>query len=323
MLTIGSLSLTPPLLLAPLAGYTDLPFRILAAGCGCSLVCTEMVSAHGLVEGNTASRQAARTVPEERPVAVQLFGADPGVMGRAAALVESELTADVIDINMGCPVPKVVKSGSGSALMRDPDLAARVVEAVVQAVKLPVTVKIRSGWDCQSKNALEIALNAASAGAAAVTIHPRTRSQGFKGLPDEETAREVSRSLKIPVIWSGDIRSPEDARMIIEKTGCDGVMVGKGSLGRPWILRDIAACLSGADCSVRLPGRSEIISWIRRHVKLITAHLPEEKACGSLKPHLIWYLKGFPGARQLRTAIGQAKRLEELTAIIDSLSLKS
>ncbi len=319
MITIGPLNLTSPLLLAPLAGYTDIAFRLLAADCGCSLVFSEMVSACGLVRGGQRSLELARTVEPERPVAVQLFGADPDIMGRAAALLPAEIV-DIIDINMGCPVRKVTKSGAGAALMRTPALAGAIIESVVKATSLPVTVKIRSGWDGTSINAVEIARIAETAGAAAVTVHARTRSQGFTGTPDMDVIRNVISSVAVPVFWSGDIRSPEDAQKILDSTDCAGFMVGRGALGHPWVLEDIASYLSTGHCQQSPPaGREEIIPWIRRHVDLIENYLPEDKAFASLKLHLFWYIKGFPGAKRLRTRVSDTKRFSEVKAIIDSL----
>ena len=231
---IGPLRLQSGLLLAPLAGYTDLPFRLLCRENGAALCFSEMISCHGLVYDQKNTHELLRTVAEEHPFAVQLFGSDPELMGRAAAIVSS-LSVDLIDINMGCPVRKVIKKGCGSALMKDPKRAEAIIRAVCAQTSLPVTVKFRSGWTEETINAPEFALMAEAAGASAVTIHARTWVQGFGGTADRRVIKSVKASVSIPVIGNGDILSSTDGMAMMAETGCDGVMVGRGALGNPWV----------------------------------------------------------------------------------------
>lgn len=351
MVKIGNVQLKNPVLLAPLAGYTDLAFRALAVECGCALVCTEMVSSHGLVLKGPESVRDACTVEEERPVAVQLFGADPAMMVRAATLVESRGTVDIIDINMGCPVSKVVRAGAGAALMKSPGLAGEIVSAVTAATSLPVTVKIRSGWDHSSINAVQVAQIAAFHGAAAVTVHPRTRSSFFTGSIDRDVVKQVVEAVKVPVFFSGDIQSLQDATAAIDYTGCSGIMVGRGALGRPWLITEIASRLTTVRRRLtvvrcRLPvvtdtevwishqakpadvpsgtgsaedNRSRAVKSLKRHVELAVKYFGSCNAVFSLIPHLSNYIKGVPGARHLRRRISEIRSMESLNDFIKEL----
>ena len=231
-------------LLAPLAGISNLPFRLIARAQGCALAYTEMISSNGLVRKTEKTYEYLKTSAEDRPLGVQIFGADPEIMAEAARIV-ADSGVDLIDINMGCPVKKVIKAGAGVILMKDPDLVARMIEAVKKAVKIPVTVKIRSGWNRSSINAVEIAQIAEDCGADAITVHPRTADQGYSGHADWKIIANVKKAVKIPVIGNGDIRQPQDAVRMLAETACDAVMVGRGALGNPWIFKGISQALNG------------------------------------------------------------------------------
>jgi len=290
-------------LLAPLAGVTNLPFRLVARRLGCSLCFTEMISANGLIRESAQTLEYLKTSPEDRPLGVQLFGADPRVMARAAAMVAGQNPA-LIDINMGCPVKKVIKTGSGAVLMKDPLLAGRIIANVVRAAKLPVTVKIRSGWSQGSINAVEIAKIAEDSGAAAIIVHGRTADQGFSGSADWDIIGRVKSAVRIPVVGNGDIRKPGDALRMLAQTGCDAVMVGRGALGNPWIFQEIRQLLAGEkDC--------RHLSWSDRQ-EIVKQHWEEEvRYCGrhfadrSFRKHLLWYTKGLAGSARLRETLGK------------------
>ena len=265
-LTIGGLVLANPVILAPMAGVTDLPFRLLCKESGCGLVVSEMISDNALLFDNDRTLEMLRMEPAERPVAMQIFGSNPELMAQAAQKVEAA-GADIIDINMGCPAPKIVKNGEGSALMRKPELAQRILRAVVAAVQVPVTVKIRKGWSEQEVNAVELALLAEEAGVAAVAVHGRTREQFYEGKADWQIIREVKEALSIPVIGNGDIWSPADAARMLEQTGCDGIMVGRGCQGNPWLFRDILAYLQ-TGVVPPAPSLEERRRFILRHLDI-------------------------------------------------------
>ncbi|HOG13180.1 MAG TPA: tRNA dihydrouridine synthase DusB, partial [Smithellaceae bacterium] len=281
-------------LLAPLAGVTNLPFRLVARRLGCSLCFTEMISANGLIRESAQTLEYLKTSPEDLPLGIQLFGADPLVMARAAVMVAGQNPA-LIDINMGCPVKKVVKTGSGAVLMKNPLLAGRIIAAVVRAAKLPVTVKIRSGWSRSSINAVEIAKIAEDSGSSAIIVHGRTADQGFSGVADWNIIGSVKRAVRIPVIGNGDIREPEDALRMLAQTGCDAVMVGRGALGNPWIFMGIHQLLAGEKDHGRpsWPDRQEVMNqhW-EDEVRYCGRHFADR----SFRKHLLWYTKGLAGS---------------------------
>ncbi len=290
-------------MLAPLAGITNLPSRLIAREFGCQLCFTEMISANGLVRETAKTIEYLMTSPEDKPLGIQLFGADPAVMARAAEFVAGQ-SPDFIDINMGCPVRKVVKTGSGARLLKDPPLAGQIIQAVVKAVNIPVTVKIRSGWSPGSINATEIARIAEDSGASAVIVHGRTADQGFSGQADWSVIARVKAAVKIPVIGNGDIWQPKDAVRMREQTGCDAVMVGRGALGNPWIFQQIVRSFSGRSdiCS---PTPAERHSIIKKHWELEKSFFGSRIANRSFRKHLLWYTRGLPGSGRFRETVGK------------------
>jgi nifR3 family TIM-barrel protein len=299
-MNIGSLQLENPVFLAPLAGITDLPFRTIVRGFGCALAFTEMISARGLIEGMGKTCRYLDSSPGDRPLGVQLFGADPATLAEAVRVV-AESGADLIDLNMGCPVKKVLKTGAGAALMRDPGRVAAVLTAMRKATDLPLTVKIRAGWNSREINALEIGRLAAGCGADAVILHPRTVDQGFAGLSDWALIGALKASLKIPVIGSGDLRRPADAARLLSETGCDAVMVGRGGLGNPWLVRNSLRHLSGAGpAEPTLAEREDVIG---RHLALAVAYYGETVGTRDFRKHLLWYTKGLRGGALFRQAV--------------------
>ncbi|MDO8585444.1 MAG: tRNA dihydrouridine synthase DusB [Armatimonadota bacterium] len=312
---IGGVVIDPPLVLAPMAGVTNVAFRRLCkrAG-GCGLVCAEMVSSYGLHYHNSRTGELLVMSDEERPVSVQLFGALPEVMADAARKVE-EAGADIIDVNIGCPVPKVVKTGAAGALLKDLDLAEHIIRAVVGAVRVPVTVKTRAGWNAEHVTAVELAVRARDAGAAAIVVHGRTVSQGFSGRADWTVIRKVKETVTIPVIGNGDVRTPQDAARMFDETNCDGVMVGRGALGNPWIFRAIDSYLKTGELlpDPSCEDRTEA-AW--RHALLLASIMDEKQAVRELRGQLAWYIKGRSGASEMRGRLSKASTLDEIRSIL-------
>jgi nifR3 family TIM-barrel protein len=298
---IGRLCLKSPVFLAPMAGITDLPFRTIVRTFGCGLAFTEMVSANGIVRGTEKTFRYLASSQADRPLGVQLFGNDPGTMAAAAANA-AERGADLLDVNMGCPVKKVAKTGSGASLMKDPERVAAILRAVRSATDLPLTVKIRAGWNSHRINAVEIGRIAEDCGVDAVILHPRTADQGYSGRSDWGLIAELKRELGIPVIGSGDVRSPEDAARMVRETGCDGIMVGRGAMGNPWLIGNINAHLAGRETSwPTLAEREEIIC---RHLALSVEFYGLDIGTRDFRKHLLWYTKGLRGGAQFRQAAG-------------------
>ena len=284
--------------LAPMAGVTNAPFRLVARESGAGLLTTEEIDARALVQGNARTLVLARYLPEERPLVFQLLGADPAVLAEAARRLEGD-GADGIDLNMGCPVAKIVAKGQGAALMRDPVGAAVILRTLRKAVRVPLTVKIRGGWDDHTVNAVEIAGLAEAEGVEGITIHPRTRSQQYTGRAPWQIIADVVRAVRVPVTGNGDVQSHADAAAMAAATGCAAVMIGRGALGRPWIFRSDA------------PSREERTAVIRRHAALIERHLPERLALTQLKKHLAWYADGLPFAARTRPALFASRTAAE------------
>lgn len=310
---IGNVKIPGRLVLGPMAGVTDLPFRMLCKECGADLIYTEMVNAKGILYNNKNTEELLTVEETERPVALQLFGEDPQIMSEAAKRIEHR-NFDILDINMGCPVPKVVNNGEGSALMKQPERIGEIVSAVSKAIHKPVTVKIRKGFGEQDANAPLAAKIAEDAGAAAVAVHGRTRAQYYSGKADWDIIRQVKEAVSIPVIGNGDVFTPEDAVRMMEETGCDGVMAARGAQGNPWLFAQIKAYLSKNEMPER-PSLSEVIAMILRHADLEIAYKGEFTAIREMRKHTAWYVAGYPGAAKLRGAVNEVttrKELEEL-----------
>ena len=314
-LRIGNTVLENNVILAPMAGVTDLPFRVLCREQGAGCVVTEMVSAKAVLYNNKNTRELLQIDPAERPAAVQLFGSEPDIMAEIAARLE-EGPYDYIDVNMGCPVPKIVNNGEGSALMKNPERAKEVLTAMVKAVKKPVTVKFRKGFNDLSVNAVEFAKMAESCGVAAVAVHGRTREQYYSGKADWDIIRQVKETVRIPVIGNGDIFTPEDAGRMLKETGCDGIMVARGAKGNPWLFGRINHYL---DTGEVLPGPSmaEIKAMILRHGRMLVQFKGEGVAMREMRGHMAWYTKGMPHSATLRNEINQVETLEGFVELLD------
>lgn len=317
MFSIGNVTISNRVVAAPLAGVTDQAYRIILKSMGAGLVFTEMISDMGLVYNGTRTRKIADTSGEIRPVAVQIFGSKPESMAQAARLVE-EMGAEIIDINMGCPTPKIVKNGEGAALMLDLVRSRAIIRAVVEAVRVPVTVKMRTGWDDERINCLELAEIAETEGVSAITLHPRTRMQFFSGKSDWNMIREMKKQLRIPLIGNGDIAKAEDARRMIEETGCDAVMIGRAVMGNPFIIRETIALLENGS-TIGPPTWEDKIAMAREHLDLAIVYKGERVAVREMRKHVAWYLRGTRAAAQLRENINRANTREEMLSILESL----
>lgn len=313
---MGKINLNHPLILAPMAGITNQPFRLICKEFGAALVYTEMISAWGLARGDQRTHSFLNIHPEERPINVQIFGANPEIMAKAAKIVE-DAGADVIDINMGCSVKKVVKNGAGAALLKDLSLAKKIVNSVSKAVRIPLTIKVRKGWDDNSLTIKEIVRIAEDAGVAAIAIHGRTAVQGFKDEADWEIVAEIKQMTKIPIIGNGDIVNPLEVKEKIEKFGCDAVMIGRGARGNPWIFQQALNFLKKGEIKPP-PSLSEKITVILRHLKMNIALYGELVAVRLMRKHIAWYLKGLPNSAKIKCPINQAETLAEVTEILNN-----
>lgn len=322
-LVIGRHRIWPPFLLAPMAGATDSVLRVLCKRQGAGLVCTELTSSHGLFYGNPRSFEFLRWTDEERPISAQLFGAEPAIMSHAARLV-AESGADIIDINMGCWVPKVARTGAGAGLLRDMERASAVMKAVVDAGGIPVTVKTRVGWDGCDGSAVELARRAEDCGVAAVAIHGRTAQQGFTGEADWAPIAEAAAAVRIPVIGNGDVRTPADALRMLRETGCAAVMIGRAALGNPWIFRELDAALLRGEAAPP-PTHAERLDMTWQHAVLIANQANRTLLDGdaplppSARGQLSHYIHGLPGASHARQRIGQLLCLGDVRAALDDL----
>lgn len=311
---IGDVKLNNNIFLAPMAGVTDMAFRILCKRQGCGLTYTEMVSAKGLHYKSDNTAFLLEMAEEEKPAAVQIFGSEPDIMAEAARQAEAG-GAEIVDINMGCPTPKIVKNGDGSALMKKPEVVGEIVRSVVKATKVPVTIKIRKGWDEESVNAAEIAYIAAKEGAAAVTVHGRTREQYYSGTVDRNIIRQVKRTVDIPVIGNGDITKPQDARKMLEETGCDAVMIGRGAQGNPWIFkRTVEYLMTGK--LLPEPTYDQRVEAIIMHMEMITVLKGEITGVKEMRKHAAWYLKGMPCSGKIRTEIFKLTTFNQVKDIL-------
>ena len=314
-LTIGSLVLKHNVVLAPLAGITNLPFRLICRKAGASLAFTEMVSVNGLVREGAKTLALLKSAPEDRPLGIQLFGDKPSDLADAARMVEGY--GDLLDINMGCPVRKVVGTGAGSALLQEPLKIAAIVRAVRAATKLPLTIKIRSGWHCGDNVFQEVGRIAEAEGCDAITLHPRSRSLMFSGQADWTQLREMKASLSIPVLGSGDLFTPDDCMRMLEGTGCDGIMIARGALGNPWIFRQVLELeQSGSYTPVSTRERADAIT---EHLNLFIDELGETVAVREIKKHIGWYAKGFAGASEIRRAANSANSVQDIRLLTERI----
>lgn len=316
-LQIGDVVLPNNLILAPMAGVTDLPFRLLCKEQGAGLLCMEMVSAKAIYFRNKNTESLLAIDKRERPVSLQLFGSDADIISEMAKQIE-ERPFDILDINMGCPVPKVTNNGEGSALMKQPKLVEEIIRKTVKAIQKPVTVKIRKGFDKDHVNAVEIAKIAEQSGAAAIAVHGRTREQYYSGTADWEIIRQVKEAVQIPVIGNGDVTSLASAKAMLQETGCDGIMIGRGAQGNPWIFRQI---LQGMETGKELekPSLEEVKTMILRHARLLIQHKGEYTGIREMRKHTAWYTAGYPHSSKLRAKVNEIESLEELEDLIQSL----
>ena len=313
-LKIGELELGQGLILAPMAGITDLSFRRITKSFDVDLVTSEMVSSEGLVRNRASTKMLLQSHVEEKPLAIQLFGSDPKVVAEAARIVADE-GADIIDLNMGCPVPKVVRQGAGAALLRDVETVAMLVDAVRQAVSIPVTVKTRSGWSQSKINVSEVARVAEDAGADAITIHPRTAKQGFSGSADWPLIARVKQAVNIPVIGNGDVTRPEDVGKMRKLTQCDGVMIGRGAMGNPWIFEQARQLTKGQPLSSPTP--QERLDVVRRHLELYEESLHGRQSLSGVRSRLMWYSKRLHGSARLRASLSDCRHLKDMIKICE------
>ena len=316
-LKIGNVELENRYILGPMAGVTDLPFRLLCREQGAGLLCMEMVSAKAIYYNNRNTESLLEIHPDERPVSLQLFGSDPKIMSEMAKRIEERPFA-ILDVNMGCPVPKVVKNGEGSALMKNPKLVYEIVSALVKAIDKPVTVKIRKGFDDDHVNAVEIAKITEEAGAAAVTVHGRTREQYYSGKADWDIIRQVKEAVSIPVIGNGDVTSPQKADELVRHTGCDGIMIARGAQGNPWIFSEIIHWEEIGEMPP-CPDKDEIRKMMLRHARLQLEYKGEFSGIREMRKHVAWYTKGLKGAARLREKVNSVESLEELENLLTSL----
>jgi tRNA-dihydrouridine synthase B len=316
-LNIAGVKISRPLVLAPMAGVSDGPFRRICREMGAGLTCTEMISADGLVRGNRRTLEYLRVSDEERPVSLQLFGHDPGVLAKAAAIAWDRCRPDFIDLNCGCPVRKVVSRKAGAALLLDLPLLRRIVEAMAGASPAPVTVKIRSGWSAGDSLAVEASLAAQEAGACAVTIHARPRSAAFSAEPDWVLIRLLKESLTVPVIGNGGVGRPADARAMLEETGCDAVMIGRAAMGNPWIFRGASALLDGAG-EAPVPGAGERLAVFLRHAEELAALKGEARGVRQMRKQAAWYSKGLAGSSEFRRRVNSCTTVEGLVLAVEA-----
>lgn len=316
MIKLGDLNIDNIIALGPMAGVTDLPFRLLCKEQGCGIMYTEMVSAKAILYNNKNTNELLQTDEREHPMGVQLFGSEPSIMAEIAARV-SQGPYDFIDVNMGCPVPKIVGNGEGSSLMKNPRLAADIIKAMADKCKKPVTVKIRKGFDDNNINAAELAKRLEAAGAAMVAVHGRTREQYYSGTADWDIIRQVKEAVNIPVIGNGDIREPEDAKRMLEETGADGIMIGRAARGNPWIFKRCQHYLATGELLPK-SDRKEILDMILRHARMLIDYKGEFTGIREMRKHTAWYVTGLPYATDIRNRINYVESIEEMEEMLVS-----
>ena len=319
-LKIGNVRLENPYILAPMAGVTDLPFRLLCKEMGAGLICMEMVSAKAISFHNKNTEKLMEIEEKERPVSMQLFGSDPDLIAEMAAQIE-ERPFDILDLNMGCPVPKVVNNGEGSALMKNPKLAAEIVRKTAKAIQKPLTVKIRKGFDEAHSNAVEMAKYLEDAGAAAIAVHGRTREQYYAGKADWEIIRQVKEAVSVPIIGNGDVTDPISAHKMMEETGCDGVMIGRASRGNPWIFRQLVEYDKTGNIPER-PDVAELKAMILRHARLQLHYKGEYTGIREMRKHVAWYTAGYPHSAAIRRRVNEIETIGQLEEMLESIPEK-
>jgi nifR3 family TIM-barrel protein len=312
---IGTLTLKNNTILAPLAGISNLPLRLLAKEAGCGLVCSEMISANGLVHQSPKTKKLLDSSPHEKPLSVQIFGSDPAVMAEAAKMVEAS-GADILDINFGCSVKKIIKSGSGAALMRNPLLSEKILTSVRRSVDIPLTIKIRTGWDHSGEQAFALAEIAQACGVDGISVHPRTATQGFAGRADWTIIAALKSRIKIPVIGNGDILSAGDAVTMQAETGCDGIMIGRKAIGNPWIFSQVLARFRGE--TMTPPTITHRFKTIRRYLSASVQYIGEQHACRMMRSRLCWFVKGLPNSTHFRRSISHISSEAEALELIEA-----
>ncbi len=310
---IGSVVLDNILIMAPLAGITTLPFRLLAKASGCGLVCSEMISANGLVYGSAKTQELLNSSIEEKPLSVQIFGSDPGLMAEAAAMVEAS-GADILDINLGCAVKKVLKTGSGAALMKTPGKVEKILLAVGKSINIPLTVKMRTGWDKSGSDAFKIAEIAEGAGADGITLHPRLATQGFGGKADWSLIADVKKKVAVPVIGNGDIMTPEDALVMKKETNSDGLMIGRAAIGNPWIFSQVLSLMNGGERVS--PSLSERFDVMKKYLATSVECFGERRSCRMMRSHLGWFVKGLRFSGRFRESIKRISTEKEAMSLM-------
>lgn len=310
-INIGNVEIENNVFLAPMAGITDIPYRSICKEFGAGLTYSEMISAKGMYYNDEKTKMLMKKAENEKPFAVQIFGSDADIMANIAE--EISKTADIIDINMGCPAPKVVKNGDGSKLMLNPELIDEITQKVVEKSKVPVTIKIRKGWDDQHINAIEIAKIAEKNGISAITVHGRTREQFYSGIADWEIIKKVKESVSIPVIGNGDIMNLETAKLIFQETNCDAIMIGRGSLGNPWIFEEI---INEKQIQKTC---EDVKNMIKKHLEMLVIEKGEYTAIREMRKHIGWYIKGFANASEIRKRVNEIEELEELKNMINTI----
>lgn len=314
---IGNVEIANQVVLAPMAGISNSPFRRICKEMGCGLIYAEMVSDKAIMYGNKKTIDMLYMTDFERPISQQIFGTDVSSFVIAAKYICSNMHPDIIDINMGCPVPKVaLRAQSGSALLKSPSKIYDIVKAVVDAVDVPVTVKIRSGWDSNHINAVEVAKVIEKAGASAICVHPRTRSQGYRGEADWSIIKAVKDNVNIPVIGNGDIKTPEDAKRMLDETGCDAIMIGRGVLGNPWLIEQTVAYLNGD--LVFQPNRLDRVDMCIKHLNYLSVVKDEKVARLEIRNHIGWYFKGLPGANEIKNKVYQCDSIHDIMQVLMS-----